>query len=332
MSEQNADNYLVTALVVTYNRKPLLLECLRAIADQQYPVMSIVVIDNASTDGTDELFAEGGLLSESDIIEYHRMGSNLGGAGGFKEGLRIASQSGADWVWLMDDDCIPYPDTLAQLVRAVRRAKECNPTTSTSFVASSVFGPQGEPMNVPAVDTRPTRNGYADWYAELTDGMVEIESATFVSLLVNCEAIRSVGLPVGAFFIWGDDAEYTTRLTHNFGPAYLVGPSRVLHKRANAKNLDIMREEDPRRISNYHYLYRNNLIVQRYHHGRVAAAKLLLCDLDAAMRCLASGDGGSTARRARSAAILTGVAEYLGGRYDLEDLGRLVRRGGAGAG
>jgi GT2 family glycosyltransferase len=311
----------VVALVVTYNRKELLLECLSAISDQSYPICSLVIIDNASTDGTQELFAESGDLAGNPIIDYHRMERNLGGAGGFKEGLRVANERGADWVWLMDDDCISESDTLSSLAgaAALLRSEGQEP----SFLASSVFGPHGEPMNVPGVDLRPTPNGYSDWYTRVADGMVKIESATFVSLLINTKAINRLGLPIGSFFIWGDDSEYTTRLTHNFGPAFLVGSSRVLHKRANAKSLDIMNENDPKRIANYHYLYRNNLIVQRYHYGKAAADKLVFRDLRDASKCLSSGNGGSSARHARCAAILAGVREYLGGKYDLEDLGRL---------
>lgn len=323
MSEPNeGSGPAVAALVVTYNRKALLLECLDAIVEQQYAVFKIVVIDNASTDGTDALFTGDGPLAGSDLIDYRRMDSNLGGAGGFKEGLRATAESGADWVWLMDDDCIPYPDTLARLVESASKAQAYG--VEPSFLASSVFGPGGEPMNVPTVDGRPTQNGYADWYVGLADGMVKIESATFVSLLVNRKAIDRLGLPVGSFFIWGDDTEYTTRLTHNFGPAYLVGASRVLHKRANAKSLDIMNENDPKRIANFHYLYRNNLIVQRYHRGKSAATKLLLSDAKKAFQCLSFGDGGMQIRFARFDAIFKGAGEYLRKEYDLEDLGKLA--------
>lgn len=318
MSELLKGGPKVVALVVTYNRKQLLQECLAAIAAEDYPVSSIIVIDNASTDGTNALFTKGGPLSGNSLINYRRMGENLGGAGGFKEGLRVAAESNADWVWLMDDDCIPYSNTLSELVKARERIGQRG--VEPSFLASTVYGPEGEFMNVPTVDVRPTENGYADWYIGLADGMVEIEFATFVSLLVNRRAIDDLGLPVGSFFIWGDDIEYTTRLTHNFGPAYLVGASQVLHKRANAKSLDIQNENDPRRIALFHYLYRNNLIVQRCHYGRSQVNKLIYRDLKAAIRCLYKGDGGSAVRRARSLAILTGVFEYLRGGYDLEDL------------
>ena len=312
----------VAALVVTYNRKELLVECLAAVTAQEFAPSSVVVIDNASTDGTEGLFRDGGVLAGTPGLHYFRMGENLGGAGGFKEGIRRCMEAGCDWVWLMDDDCIARPDTLAGLVSALPAAERLG--GAPSFLASSVLGPEGEPMNVPVLDTRPTKNGYADWYLGLSDSLVEIECATFVSLLVNARAVERFGLPIASFFIWGDDTEYTTRLTHNFGPAYLVGGSSVMHKRANAKNLSILNEEDPARIANFHRLYRNNLVVKRYHHGKKLATRQVASNLKNALRCLFVGSGGFSARRARSGALLRGTFEFLCGKYDLEDLARLV--------
>ncbi len=313
----------VIALVVTYNRRELLTECLKAIEAQDSPVSHVVVIDNASTDDTSELFAAGGEFFGDELIDYRRMTSNLGGAGGFNAGLKAAHELGCDWVWLMDDDCIPYPDTLSQLLKGMNIAHK-NDGHEPSFMASSVFGPQGEPMNVPIVDQRPSKNGYPDWYAGVPDGLVKIESATFVSLLINDRAIEKLGLPVASFFIWGDDTEYTTRLTHHFAHAYLVGASRVLHKRMNAKSLDIRNEDNPKRIANFRNLYRNNLLVLRYHHGKKASAKGVLVNLLLSVKCLVKGDGGPAVRRARCGAILVGTFEYLGHRYDLEDLGKVI--------
>lgn len=312
----------VAVLVVTYNRKALLVECLAAVAAQEFAPSAVVVIDNASTDGTEELFRDGGELAGIPGLRYFRMVENLGGAGGFKEGIKRCLEAGCDWIWLMDDDCIARPDTLSELVEALPAAKRLG--GEPSFLASSVLGPEGEPMNVPVLDARPTGNGYADWYLGLADGMVEIECATFVSLLIKARAVEKLGLPIASFFIWGDDTEYTTRLTHRFGPAYLVGKSSVLHKRANAKSLSIQNEDDPARIANFHRLYRNNLIVKRYHHGKGSAAKQVLFNLKEAMRCLFVGKGGFLARCARSRALLKGTFEFLCGRFELEDLGELV--------
>ena len=54
----------ICAVVVTYNRKDLLVECLNALKNQTYPLDGIYIIDNASTDGTQELLMKEGWITE----------------------------------------------------------------------------------------------------------------------------------------------------------------------------------------------------------------------------------------------------------------------------
>ena len=61
----------VTAVVVTYNRKDLLIECLEAIQSQSYPVSSILLIDNASTDGTHDALNDKGFLKNNNFISRY---------------------------------------------------------------------------------------------------------------------------------------------------------------------------------------------------------------------------------------------------------------------
>lgn len=252
----------IIAIVVTYNRKELLIECLNAIKKQTYPVSRIVVVDNASNDGTDKLFSNN--MFDQDLFDYQRLPQNIGGAGGFHEGFKYASQLDADWLWIMDDDTIPRDDSLEELVDDAGALK----TDNISFLASSVFGPENEAMNVPAISKHRSISGYPDWYFDLGKGLVKIESATFVSLLINNQAIKKIGLPVKDYFIWGDDDEYTLRLTRYFGPAFLSGKSRVLHKRAIIKTLSIQDETNKNRVSLYYYLVRNHLITRKEYFGK----------------------------------------------------------------
>lgn len=85
----------VAAVVVTYNRKELLRECLNALLNQTRPLDEIIVIDNASTDGTQEMIAK-----EFPYITYVLMSENIGGAGGFHEGMKLAYEKGYDWIWV----------------------------------------------------------------------------------------------------------------------------------------------------------------------------------------------------------------------------------------
>lgn len=257
----------VTCIIVTYNRKELLKECLYAILNQTISIENLLIIDNASTDGTMEMLKDEGFLSKRGFI-YHLMETNLGGSGGFYEGMRRAPKD-TDWLWIMDDDTIPNKDCLEKLLVASKSI-----THRVSFFASSVFGPNKEPMNIPTVDCRLTDNGYANWYYELKNKMVKICDATFVSLLINNNAIKSCGLPCKDYFIWGDDTEYTTRLTTYYGPAYMVGDSIVCHKRFGSKALSITSENNPNRINNYFYYYRNILINTYVYKGKKEGFKL----------------------------------------------------------
>lgn len=275
----------IAAVVVTYNRKELLLECIDALLAQTYSLWKIIVIDNASTDGTQQTLREKGYLDHP-VFSYHLMEKNLGGAGGFYEGMKYAREYRADWVWIMDDDTIPGHDALRAM--AEKTAKY----PGASFFASCVEGPAHEPMNVPTIDSRPTANGYSDWYMAMNDRLLKIKTATFVSLLINGKAIEKCGLPCRDFFLWGDDSEYTTRLTRHFGPAYMAGDSWVCHKRANASSLNIHRENNPNRIKNYHYLSRNGLIFSAKYDAKAVFIRKFLSFQYNSVKALVSGRHG----------------------------------------
>ena len=321
----------VAAVVVTYNRKALLQECLEAILRQTAPVEKIFLIDNASTDGTPEMLRESGLMDRPQM-QYVRMDENTGGAGGFYEGLRIGRECGCKALWLMDDDTIPQEDALEKLLRAAALLEPAGERTApsgtpdvpvnrshgggaeddpsgkspVSFLASCVYGPGGECMNAAKLDRTPEANGSEGWYRYLGHGLLQIESATFVSVLIRTEAVRRCGLPCRDYFIWGDDVEYTNRLTHYYGKAYLVGESRVIHKRAGTAALNIAYETDPARIRMFHYDYRNQAINNRFYKKGMGTAANVIRNVLTAFRMLREEKGFLKART-----ILKGTMEAL---------------------
>ena len=103
------------AVIVTYNRKALLLECLKHLAEQTARDFDIMVVDNASTDGTGQTLAP---LAQAGKILYLNTGANLGGAGGFSFGVKQAVEQGYEYLWLMDDDTLPKPDAFEKFLQA----------------------------------------------------------------------------------------------------------------------------------------------------------------------------------------------------------------------
>ena len=209
---------VVAAVVVTFNRKDLLAECLGALRAQTVPPQRVIVVDNASTDGTSELLA--GALDVEAVTLRH----NTGGAGGFAAGIATALTGPADAIWLLDDDTIPAPTALAELLRARASYAGGKP----EVVASRVVWTDGRdhPMNTPR--TRPGARGAA-LDAAAAVGCRPIRSASFVSILVDRSAVERHGLPEAAYFVWNDDFEYTTRLLRN-GVGLYCPASIVVHK------------------------------------------------------------------------------------------------------
>lgn len=307
----------IITVVVTFNRKKLLIECLDAILKQRQVIKRIIVIDNASTDGTDELFIDGNRFDNA-LIFYKKMGANIGGAGGFYEGIKLAYSQNCDWIWIMDDDTIPDIDSLEMLCKSISKVHG-----NISFLASCVYGPNGEVMNVPTISLKETVNGYSDWYRYLSDSLVGISSATFVSLLINKKAVAEVGFPLQDYFIWGDDSEYTLRLTNYYGDAYLCGKSKVLHKRFNAKKLDIKYETDINRINLYYYYFRNTLINISAYYNKFELAKTTIAMLIEIIKILFQNNIRYKIKKAQ--VILRGVIGFYFCKYDKESFNfRLV--------
>ena len=108
----------VSAVIVTYNRKVLLERCLSAVLGQTRAPDRVIVVDNASTDGTEAHLRNLGLLDIHTVV-YVRLTENTGGAGGFFEGTKRAYEDGCSHCWLMDDDGVPDEDCLERLLRVM---------------------------------------------------------------------------------------------------------------------------------------------------------------------------------------------------------------------
>lgn len=210
----------VGAVIVTYNRRELIEQTLDGIEAQTRLPDHLIVIDNASDDGTEQFLA--GRSSKVEMT-VRRLATNTGGAGGFSAGVELAYQMGCDAMWLMDDDTVPQPESLCELVDGLARAEQVLGYLP-SFACSLVLWKDGSlcEMNTP----EPTW----DFARPLTMGadFTLTKACSFVSALVTRQGVEAVGLPCANFFLWYDDAEYTQRLT-KYRPGVFIPSSRVNH-------------------------------------------------------------------------------------------------------
>jgi rhamnopyranosyl-N-acetylglucosaminyl-diphospho-decaprenol beta-1,3/1,4-galactofuranosyltransferase len=187
----------VCAVVVTYNRKELLARCLEALQSQTRPVDTILVVDNLSTDGTLDLVA-----AEFPTAEVLALTENLGGAGGFYQGMKHAFEQGYDWLWIMDDDGTPAEDCLEKLLVHEQPNRVLVPLQK---------------------DSGGTAYGVWNWNGFLRGSTDEVLATgatavtgqvvfSFVGPLISRQVIQQVGLPQHDLFIRFDDVEYSLRI------------------------------------------------------------------------------------------------------------------------
>jgi rhamnopyranosyl-N-acetylglucosaminyl-diphospho-decaprenol beta-1,3/1,4-galactofuranosyltransferase len=240
----------VSAIVVTFNRKELLLRCIKALLKQTQKINTILIVDNNSTDGTELFLYDHGLISndkekhieqEYEVIHsninsaslinldinsfedylfqfiYIKNNSNLGGAGGFYNGLNYAFNQRSDWYWLMDDDGYPEFDSLEKLFRKRSETQFLNPLVLNEKNHSNLsFGLYNYNLNV-SITTR------KDAILSSSNDLLFNTVNPFNGTLLSNYLVSKIKFPKKELFIWGDEVEYMYRASlSNFQYATVV--------------------------------------------------------------------------------------------------------------
>lgn len=170
---------------------------------------------------------------------------------GFIFGMKEAYKIGCDFMWLMDDDCIVLPDTLAKLMRA-----DQDLNGNYGFLSSKVLWKDNSicKMNIP-------KKTFGKWLKNFDTKNQTIAMASFVSLLIKTSTVEEFGLPIKEFFIWSDDWEYTRRISRE-RKCYYIPDSIVVHKTKANVGADISVTANDR-LERFKYLYRNDRVLYR---------------------------------------------------------------------
>lgn len=239
----------IVAVVVTYNRKELLKECILALLNQSVDNLEILIVDNASTDGTYDYIHS--FIEDKKII-YRNTGKNIGGAGGFNYGMKVAYELGCDFMWLMDDDCIVSENTLSSLLKTHETLNG-----KYGFLSSKVLWKDNSLCRM-NIQKKNLFSKNTDW----TSDLVKITMATFVSFFIKTSVVKDVGLPISEFFIWADDLEYSNRISKKY-PCYLVNSSVVTHKSKFNIGSNLVADES-NDLSRYSFSYRNECYIAKH--------------------------------------------------------------------
>jgi len=188
------------------------------------PLDSIVVIDNASTDGTSDFLRDAGYLGK-EMVDYARMPKNIGGAGGFYEGAKRAYESGFDWFWLMDDDATADRRCLENMINNGRSA-------GAMVLSPLVVDKAGKKLLSFDVYDKDRGELLKNVGAAKGSGKIfETTAASFNGILINRAVAAKIGFPRKEFFIWSDDVEYSLRILKNGFKINVVPQSIFYHPR-----------------------------------------------------------------------------------------------------
>jgi GT2 family glycosyltransferase len=210
----------IVAIVVTYNRKHSIVEVIEALLNQTI-ACDLIIVDNASTDSTKDILYDLGLIDQQ-RVHYIRLAENLGGSGGFSYGIKYAMDGDWHWFWLMDDDAIPEPDAMENLLKFADV-----PDTVYGSAAINILNGKRK-LCWPAITKQKGRKRFVEFPDMLAD-VEEVDMIPFLGFFIHRQLVERIGYPDPGFFICADDKEYCERIKLQNAKLTLVKSSIINH-------------------------------------------------------------------------------------------------------
>lgn len=216
----------VFIVILNWNGKDRIIPCLRSVFSLGYGNFEVVVVDNASRDGSLELARAS--FGRAHFVVNEK---NVGFAAGMNVGIRFALSKGAEYVWVLNNDTIVGKDSLSELVsaskasgRAILSPLILTPSGKTWFSAGKIDfvrmrAIHAEP-GVPSREHAPYETGYL----------------TGCALFVPKEVFGTVGLFDEGFFLYYEDADFSIRAKSSGYKPLVVPGSVVVHGEQSVDN------------------------------------------------------------------------------------------------
>jgi hypothetical protein len=243
----------VIAVILNTNRRADTLACLASLAESDYANLSVLVLDNASTDGSAEAVA-----AAFPAVQVLPLAQNLGYAGNNNVGITAALTQGADWVYVLNEDTVQAPDCLTNLL-----------ALGESDPRIGIVGPLVYHFDEPQVIQSAGGQLGRYWksthrgYNELDQGQyAQSTPVDFVSgcgMLVRRQLIEEQGALDARFFYYWEETEWCLRARRHGWQVVFVPTAKLWHK-------GVQRDYDPNPSVTY-YNTRNMLLTLHKHQA-----------------------------------------------------------------
>lgn len=227
----------VVAITVTFNRINTLTKTIDALTKQTIQIDKIIIVDNCSNEEQKSKLKL--IEKEHDNIEVVYLDSNKGGAGGFYHGMKYALEKyDPEWYWIMDDDAYPREECLEKLLESGENIPNVG---ALCPVVHGIDKMKYQMYHHKFISTYKFNDITAVKDYNDLQNITKIDANAFVGPLFSRKAVKEKGLPNGELFIYGDDTEYTYRISHHFN-LYLIKKAIIDHQDIPENNNNIMPE------------------------------------------------------------------------------------------
>ncbi len=229
----------IIAVLLTQNRKDLLIKGLHGLLNQTKKIKKIFVIDSVSSDGTYDLLVAKGIINHLNV-KYVRLEENKGPSGGFAEGIKHALKENPEWIWILDDDIYPKKDCLDKLLKFADVSKCIAPYRDKTV---PFFNPA---IGVVSHSKNLSFNNKKDF--------VFTNTCCFEGMLLHSDLIKKIGLPDERFFQVNGDTIY----------GFLASlQTNIVHVK-NAIMVRLLPTKKPLTNKRVYLLIRNHFLIRQY--------------------------------------------------------------------
>jgi hypothetical protein len=212
---------LIYIVVVNWNLKDVTLDCLESLFQLKYPYFKVVVVDNASGDGSPAEIA-----ARFPQVEQIQNSENLGSTAGYNQGFRWALQAGAAYVMLINNDTYIDPEALDHLLQAHTQEEVAlsGPLIYYADYPGKVWsaGAMRNPLTLELMNNHGRKQTFT--------GITERDFLTSCALLFSRRALQEVGLMDGDYFIYQEENDYCLRVKRAGFKMLLVPQAKVWHR------------------------------------------------------------------------------------------------------
>jgi rhamnopyranosyl-N-acetylglucosaminyl-diphospho-decaprenol beta-1,3/1,4-galactofuranosyltransferase len=251
----------VLTVIVTHNRSALLSRCLDAILHQEESSNDILVINNDSTDDTEQILDEKGI--------WYITQPNVGSAGGWHLGIKICLEKNYDACWLMDDDGFPHHQALKNLKSSFSSDAACvsSVVLKENDNSSFVFPfPVLTKNYLPKIFGIPRKIYKLEKLRKISPKDCYNFVHLFNGALISMEAVQKIGNVNKDFYLMGDEVDYFFRL-REFGAVYSCLNALHFHPDVSKREFNIQK---------IYYYVKNSIILNSKYFNFILIRNLLV--------------------------------------------------------